>query len=226
MKKMNRLVRSALIALCFIVAMSFMPVMSGEFTAHAASGTVKMTTYDEVIKIKNTVYCAGAKGIYKVKLKNGKVKSKKLIVKAANPLFGPYTYIGEMKKKGNYIYYMHASEGTLWTLLRVNIKTGKEKTLISFNEQKYFGYVIKNKKIYYDDQDGSDEYNIKANVYSMKLNGTGKKKASVKPLMKQKKTNKKGYSIVIKQKGRYAKDYLKTPKGKFYLGKVKIEEEY
>ena len=224
MRKRNRLIRPAFVILSMIITLAFMPLISDDFTAHAAGGTVKMTTYNQVIKVKNTVYCAGAKGIYKVKLKNGKVKTKKLIVKAANPLFGAYTYVGHMKKKGGYIYYTHGSEGTLWNFNRVNIKSGKKKHLADTGEQKYYGYVIKNKKIYFDYQDGSDDYEIKANVISMKLNGSSKKRSSVKPKMTVKDSNAKGYSVVIKQKGSYAKDYLKTPKGKFYLGKVKIDE--
>lgn len=226
MRKRNRLTRPAFVILSLIITLAFMPLISDDFTAHAAGGTVSSTTYNEVIKSGNTVYCAGAKGIYKVKLKKGKVKSKKLIAKAANPLAGAYTYVGHMKKKGGYIYYLHSSEGTLFSLNRVNIKSKKRQFLLSTNDQRYFGYVLKGKKIYIDYQDGSDDYNIRPNVISMKLNGSGKKHSSVRPMMKTKTSNKKGYSVIIQQKGAYAKDYLKTPKGKFYLGKARIDEPY
>ena len=73
------------------------------------------------------------------------------------------------------------------------------------NDQRYFGYVLKGKKIYIDYQDGSDDYNIRPNVISMKLNGSGKKHSSVRPMMKTKTSNKKGYSVIIQQKGAYAK---------------------
>jgi hypothetical protein len=52
----------------------------------------------------------------------------------------------------------------------------------------------------------------------MKLNGKDKKKTSTKPVMKYSKSNAKGYSVVMKEKGRKVITYLKTPKGKFKLG--------
>ena len=223
---LKKLTRPVAITLCLIIAVAFVPLLSEDYAAHAASGKVKMTTYNEVIKINNTVYCAGAKGIYKVKLKNGRIKSKKLLTRASTPMSGGYTYIYYMKKKGGYIYYIHATEGTFWTLFRVNEKTGKRQKIADFGEQHYFGYVIKGKKIYYDEPLYDEDYNVKTNVLSINLNGSSPKKSSVKPNMKSKSSNKKGYSVVIKDTGKYSKDYLKTPAGKFYLGKVKVEDSY
>ena len=59
------------------IAVAFMPA-----NTFAASKTATMKAYDQVIKSGNTVYCAGAEGLYKVKVKKGKVVSKKVISRA------------------------------------------------------------------------------------------------------------------------------------------------
>ena len=121
-----------------------------------------------------------------------------------------------MKKKGNYLYYVHGSEGTYWELQRTNVKTGKTKTLGKMCTD----YAIRNGKIYGEfwkvtDDDEKPYYRV------MKMNGKNKKKTSKKPAMKTKKTNAKGYSVKYKERGSYVKTYLKTPKKTYYLGKSK-----
>ena len=202
------------IAICFlamIIAVAFMPS-----SAFAAS-KVKMTTYDQVYKTGNTVYCAGAGNtIYKVKVKNGKVKSKKQLRKKDFWCMGDYTYVNAMKKKGNYLYFRLWTEGSISYLARINISTGKDKILMTNSVD----YAIKGKKIYAsfeDEETGKVSYNV------MKLNGKSKKKTKIKPAEKNKKTNARGYSMKYKKKGKYVKTYLKTPKGTYYLGKIKNE---
>ena len=220
-KRHSLKIRISSIVICFLMLLSLMPFLSESFYVDAAS-RYRMTTYNKVIKIGSTVYCAGAKGIYMVTLKNGKIRSKSLLVQAKKP-FGAYTYIGEMRKAGNYIYYLHGSEGTLWTIRRVNVKTKTTKYYTSVGEQRYFGYVINNGRLYFDKPYYDRNYNYRSSVQSMSLNGGAIKKApSVIPVMTAKDSNARGYTVYIKQKGRYAKDYLKTPKGTFYLGTAKI----
>ena len=201
---------------CFVilaVAVAFMPVMS-----FAASKTVKMTVYNQVYKTGNTVYCGGAKGLYKVTLKKGKVKKAKVLCKYAS-LFGAYSYIGGIKKKGKYIYFTGGSEGTYWTIMRVKTSGKGLKQLAGISTSEY---VIKGKKIYYVDYDWDDDE--KELYYSMKLNGKSKHRTSTKVKMKTKRSNAAKYSVIMKEYKGYAYDYLKTPKGTFFLGKVLIEE--
>lgn len=186
------------------IAVAFMPA-----NTFAASKTAKMKAYDQVIKSGNTVYCAGAEGLYKVKVKKGKVVSKKVITRAES--FGAYSYFKGMKKKGSYIYVQSSTEGTLYCLDRIKTKSGACKTLASANDQGPIVYAIKGKKIYY-----KASYSKTKKV--MKLNGKHKKKTSTKPVMKHSKSNARGYSVIMKEKGDKVVTYLKTPKGKFRLG--------
>lgn len=203
--KMKRIMMCLMV---MAVALAFMP--AGSF---AASKTIKSTFYNQVIKDGNTAYCAGAGGIYKVRLKNGKVKSSKLVHE--DPATGPYSYVSSMKKKGNYIYFNSATEGTVDYLMRIKATGGKAKTLLTSNTDAWVDAVaIKGKKIYY-------KYNGKNRV--MSLNGKDKKSTSVKAVQKARKSNAKGYRVIIKEKGSYAIDYLKTPKGTYKIGKVKTD---
>ncbi len=139
--------RALVTAICLFVIAAFLPISPASY----AGGTtkVKMTVYTQVIKSGHTAYCSGAKGIYKVKLKNGRVKSKTMLVKD--------TYVGEMKKKGKYIYYITGSEGDVCHLCRVNIKTKKRATLITCYAPVYAGFVIKNNRIYIDEEGYIDD---------------------------------------------------------------------
>ena len=186
------------------IAVAFMPA-----NTFAASKTATMKAYDQVIKSGNTVYCAGAEGLYKVKVKKGKVVSKKVISRAES--FGAYSYYSGMKKKGSYIYAQVSTEGTPYYIDRIKTSSGAYTTLASANDQGPIDYAIKGKKIYYKAYDSSTKR-------VMKLNGKNKKKSSTKPIMKHKKSNAKGYSVIMKEKGDKVVTYLKTPKGKFKLG--------
>ena len=186
------------------IAVAFMPA-----NTFAASKTAKMKAYDQVIKSGNTVYCAGAEGLYKVKVKKGKVVSKKLLTRAES--FGAYSYYSGMKKKGGYIYAQISTEGTSFYLDRIKTKSGAYKTLAGSEDQGPVVYAIKGKKIYYKATDSKTKK-------VMKLNGKNKKKTSTKPVMKHAKSNAKGYSVIMKAKGDKIVTYLKTPKGKFKLG--------
>ena len=200
MKNRKKRFLAGLLALMMVVAM-----VPGAFAAEKAK-TVTMTAYHEVIKDGSTVYCVGYSGLYKVKLKKGKPVSKKRLDSRCG---------GWMKKKGGYIYYVATPSGGLWSeLRRVKISTAKGKKLVGDDCDLH--YVIKGEKIYYR---MVDEYG-RTTKKVMKLNGKSKKKTSVKAVTKTKQTNAKGYSVKSSESGDYMKDYLKTPKGKLYLGKA------
>jgi hypothetical protein len=158
------------------------------------------------------VYCAGAKGIYKVKLKNGVVKDKKCIYKSYRP-FGAYSYIWSMRKIGKRIFFELGTEGTFAYLYRVSTSGTNKKQIATLDESNY-GYAVKNGIVYI----GKKSTAVKRNYDGKKL-GTAK----IKVRNNYKKRNKSGYKMKIKEKGKYAKDYLVTPKGSYYLGKIKLD---
>lgn len=178
-------------------------------SAAAASGTVKMTVYDDVLKSGNTVYCAGRNGIYKVKLKKGKAVNVKRLVEKEDSYF----WIMGMKKKGNYIYYITGGSAPYGPVCRVNIKNGRIQRITKNLYEP--DYVIKKNKLYYSksyDDDGNRK------TYAAKLNGKSPKRTSVMISSISKRSNAKGYSLKTVSKGNKTIDYLKTPKGKYYLG--------
>lgn len=184
------------------IAIAFMPV-----NTFAASKTEK-TKFYEVYKDGNTVYCATTKAIYKVKVTDkGKYKSKEKIAKA-----GEHLYIRNLKKKGEYLYVTANTEGTPMMLGRVKTDGGKIKNLVT---EELEGVAIKGKKIYYSYYSDSGKLVKK----EMKLNGKDKKKSKVKPVSVDKRTNAKGYKLIVKYHDDYEVYYLKTPKGKYKLGK-------
>ena len=204
MKRRIALVMAVLVAVAFMPAMSF------------AAKTVKMTDYSDVYKSGKTAYCAGDAGLYKVTLKKGKVKKVKRLVK-----MGEYGWVMSLKKKGKYIYFVEGTNGTVSYICRVKTSGGKAKSLGGGNEMQ--DYAISGNKIYYSYLDYNDRTDEEYVAYrQMKLNGKGKKKSSVVPRETTKTSNAKGYKVKSVEKGGYVKDYLKTPKGKFYLGKKKL----
>ena len=200
------------ILICLMViatAVAFMPT-----STFAATNKVKMTSYT-VYKTGNTVYCAGDSGIYKVKIKNGKVKSKKKLVTT-----GPHYYVYNLNKKGDYLYFMRYTEGTPGYVCRVKTTGGSVKVLASMTEVGDF--AIKGNKIYYSYGDWDERTDREIVVKKvMNLNGKNKKKTNVKAVKYNKHTNARGYKLKSNVKGKYAIDYLKTPKGTFCLGKTK-----
>lgn len=148
-----------------------------------ASGTKKMTTYN-VIKKKNTVYCAAHRGVFKVNLKTGSVKqlyNRDAISAAANG--GTYS----MKLYKGYVYFLEGGP-MLNTLRRVKTKGGKAKKLADIPNS----YAIKKNKIYY-----SGFNTKKGKLYDgvMKLSGKSKKKSKYKAKTTNKETNSPGYYI-------------------------------
>lgn len=213
---MKKKIISIILASMMVVTMLPMQV--------SAASTAKMTAFNQVYKTKNIAYCAGVGGVYKVTLKNGKVKKVKKLFKG-KVIDYDYGCAEAMKKKGDYLYFMARNESAPGgRIYRVNVKTGKKKALTGFV---YYlvGYVIKDKKIYYS-YDVADDDAFYEEVKSMSLNGKNKKKSSMKVSMNTKNSNAKGYYIIEKEKDGYLKDYLRTPKGKYYLGKRKIEDSF
>ena len=189
-------------------------------TASAAGKTKKMTTYWRVLKEGNTVFCNNGYGIYKVNLKNNKVRKlhTKRIRSAGDEA------LESMKKKGKYLYYVYSNE-TTGALYRINLKTGKNEALTSHKYDGFEGYAISGNKIYYKIYHWSDE---STRYKVMKLNGRSKKYTKVKVSCKWKKNNKaaKGYNLIISQYYNYGyhyKSWLKLPNGnKIYLGKITL----
>ena len=206
----------SMFVLAFVVAVAFLPA------AVFAQSAPQMTAYNQVLKEGNTVYCSGAAGIYKVDFnENGIVESKARIFKSYRP-FGKYSYISDMYKQGDYIYFLQGTEGTACYLKRVS-DTGEKKKL-AFMEEPEYGYSIDGNTIYYStfnyDYEGDDE-SLYQTLMCMNLDGSSKQETTITPNSVTKKTNEAGYSRVIKKKGKYLKDYLKTPNGTVYLGKIK-----
>lgn len=190
--------------LALAVAIAFMP------TSAFAASKAKSTVYDQVYKTGSTVYCVGAKGIYKVKVKKGKLKSSKLIYRYNDDeVYYEDGHLFALKKKGSYIYFLNVSNGSSVKLWRVKT-SGKNKKCLAEADT----YVIKGSKIYYEDFDAN-----KKRV--MKLNGKSKKKTKAKVIMVSKTSNKAGYKMVHRIKKGHVQDFLKTPKGTYYLGKIK-----
>ena len=205
MKKARSKVLAGLLTLA--VAISFMPS-----TAFAASKSMK--AYDEVIKDGNTVYCCTYGGIYKVKLKNGRISSGKRLVQGG---VTEHCYPTDMKKKGKYIYYMAYSDGNWSQLCRVKTSSGKIKSLA---DGMLTDYAISGSRIYYRYE--SDTGKVRSRV--MTLSGKSKKKTSTKAKTLKRHTNAKGYRVVQEERGDYMYYWLKTPKGRDYIGRAALEE--
>ena len=191
-----RALRIALIVLCFVLATGLLNTSN---QTYAASKSKKMTVYDQVIKKGNYAYCTGVgRNLYKVNLKTGKVTN--LITGNTGPevhnhvsYVYPIRNVRSMKLKGKYLYYISAqTQGPGEALYRINVNTGKIKRLASTSMGR-ITYVIKGSKIYYyiDKMDGKKRCKV------MKLNGKSRKKTSIVPKMKSKKSNVKGYSSII-----------------------------
>ena len=210
--------------ICLFIVTLLVTAMLLPAAAFAESAPL-MTAYYQVLKEGNTVYCGGAAGIYKVDLNDsGTIDSKTLLFKSYRP-FGKYSYIIDMYKQGEYIYFLQETEGTTAYLKRVS-ETGTSKKLAALDDSEY-GYSIDGDTIYYstynweyddEDYDGDAGYQL---LKRMNLDGSSKQDTTITPNTVSKKSNEIGYSRVIKKKGKYLKDYLKTPNGTFYLGKIK-----
>lgn len=221
MKKKISICAIALIT-AFITAIAFMP-------SPAYAQTAKQTKMYEVYKVKNTVYCCGDTGLYKLKVKSGKVVSKTRLVKADQ-----YSPIFQLHKKGKYIYYLAGTSGTTSYICRVKIKTKKRQTLANLGDYGN-GFSIDGKWIYYaksnpkfDESEFDYDYLSEEELIAqsqikmrMRLNGNDKQRTGVSCDPKYKRSNKDGYKVVRRYKEDCCKEYLKTPKGKFYLGKYR-----
>ncbi len=208
---MHKRIMSFLLVL--MIAVAFLPA-----EASAASGKVKMTGCDQVLKSGNIVYCAGSEGIYQVGVDNaGRVTNVRMLHRSET--MGNYSYFYGMKLKGKYLYAQYMTEGTPFGLCRVHVATGKYKTLASVNDKGSVEYAIKGKKIYFKAKSSK-----KGKV--MKLNGKSKKKTSTKPKMIHVNSNDPGYSLIIAEQEIPHPDYdeylettyLRTPAGTFKLG--------
>lgn len=179
----------------------------------AASNTKSATAYS-CIKEKNTAYVTTYSAIYKVNLKTK--KAKKLVSVSGGD-------IDFLQKKGKYLYYGTLGGGYEFQLSRVNVKTGKTKLIaesVAYGklDTKCTGYVVKDSKIYYSEPKANYK---KSKKVCVKLNGKSKKSTKYKAKMKHKVSNAKGYRLSkkeVSQEPYEVKYYLKTPKGRIYLG--------
>lgn len=181
-------------------------VPTGVFAA-----TVKSKMY-EIHVTKRYVYTVGNKGVYRVKLRNGKPVSKKRIAKC-----GSKYSIGHLLVKGKYVYFKKSSK-TKDYLYRVKKSGGKAKRLASMGN--FSEVAFKGKKIYYTyPGDETDENGMVLKTYKkvMKLNGKGKKDTDIEAVEKDKYYSKKGYKFTFKVTKKSVTVYLKTPKGKIRL---------
>ncbi|MBR2674888.1 MAG: hypothetical protein IKE52_05480 [Mogibacterium sp.] len=184
-----------------------------------STSELRSTVYTDVVKKGSTAYCVGSSGLYKVKLKKGRVKSVKRMIK-----FDRYEKAWYINKKGKYIYLQWYGMAPGGSLGRINIKTGKKNYYGWTYESN--GFVIVGNRIYYDTHHDAEYKNgrlIKDHYWectSETLNGKDKKSEDIKLSVKWKKSNVKKYRVITKDDGDYKKDYIKTPKGTFYLGKV------
>lgn len=201
--------KGLIILLAFIMVVAFMPA-----TAFAGTKTVKMNAWEDVYKSGKTVYVSGLSGIYKVTLKKGKAKKVKTLHKTQK-----MAVTTDMAKKGKYLFFInyHMDKDTA-DICRVKTSGGKVKVLATVKE--FTSYAVKGSKVYYSywtvDAKGNDVFRAKV----MKLNGKKKKNTKTIVVTNSKQTNTKAYTLESEMKGTYIYDYLKTPKGKKYLGKV------
>ena len=194
----------------------------------AASGkTVKMTSYDDVVKVNNTAYCSIGNAVYKVNLNTGKASKLKKVYG-----FGPT----DMRYYKGYLYFISGctDNGEIaygWRLYRLNVKTKKLQKLYTvhgcYPEPEYMGYAISGNKIYLQwkkivNSDGD----LKTIRKSMKLNGKSVKNSKVKVNTTIKHTNNKSYKLIVDD-SEYDEEEdcgwiyysLKTPGKRLYLGK-------
>ena len=117
-------------------------LLFGSFTtvSFGASGTKKMITYD-VIKSKSNVYCATPLGVYKVNLKNKKVKWL-FKVDAYESTINGGAYAMRMNK--GYLYFLRDASMAA-RVYRIKVPNGKVKQL--FPNYGVWNYAIRKGKI-------------------------------------------------------------------------------
>lgn len=191
------------VALLFI---AFVPMK-----ADAAPRYMKTTVYDYVIKSGNTLYCAGAEGLYKVVLNNkGFVIRTTLLHKKMCPYANSF-YKG-MKKQGRYIYMQEYTLGTVGYLTRIDITNGRGKWLATSHEGRV-DYVLHQNKILFK----TYEYGGGA----MNLDGSNKRKSCYTPYLTHWQSTTKGYYMSFSKRNGMINSYLTTPKGTYLLGSHK-----
>ena len=199
MKRSKWLKRSIILMLSFVMVLT-----SAVFPAFAASKkTLKMTVYTEVLVKGGYAYCCSVKGIYKVNLKTHSVKR---LVKQPVPEFCSFSNLRYHK---GFLYFENLSDSIGGDLYRVKL-SGKSKKNLGYNMGDYY---LKKSKLFYETYNDDPE---KPYCIKMKLNGKNKKKvSSYKVRCREKRSNKKGYSIVMKELNEDTTQYLlKLPSGK------------
>ena len=194
-----------------LISLLAMILMMVSIPAGASAATKAKAKMYEIHVVKNYAFAVGNKGIYRVKLRNGKPVSKKKIVKCG----GKYS-IDHLLVKGKYVYFKKSS-GSKEYLYRVKKTGGSAVKLAGMGE--FSEVAIKDKKIYYSypgetDEDGMVLETIKK---VMKLNGKDRKDTDVEAVEIDKYSSKKGYKYVQKVTKKSVKIYLQAPNGKIVL---------
>ena len=193
-----------IISVALIITFAVIPA-----DVHASSNVKKMTVYESVYKVKNTVYCACGAGVYRVNLKTSKVTR---LIK--NNSYKTGRYYGWMKYYKGYLYYIKSNDDTCLGLYRIKPSTKKIKALSK--EMEIIGYALSGNKVYIRIADDSLEkiYNRK-----MSLNGKNKKTTKVMPKMNIRESNSSGYELINAWNEYENKFYLQKPNGeRIYLG--------
>ena len=216
-KARNLIIRA--LACLVIISVAFITCSMQVFGA-SNKKTLKVTTYEDVIKSGNTVYVSGAGGIYRVNLKTSKVTKVFDLEEYAG------SYVTDMKLYKGYLYFIIRSNMTGGSICRIK-KNSKKMTFVASEAYMPDRYTFYKGKLYYGhinmDPNGED-----LKYKSCSLSGKNKKSAKVKITVKHKKTNANGYSGMSTYKTAindndyeyyYGKDYLKKPDGKrIFLG--------
>lgn len=197
-----------LITLIMIIISLF---FSSTIISFGATKTKKMTVYDEVIKSGRYLYCCDRYRIYRVDIKTKRILN--LVKRTGAPDEG----YGSMRKKGKYIYCLYYMQGEDTDIFK--LKTTK-KSPKKLNKRILYvdDYYLSKNRFYYSGWELPSANHVNR---VMKLNGKSVKKSNVKCKNLRKKSNAKGYRVIVKDDmNGNVKSWLRFPNGKkMALGK-------
>lgn len=206
MKLFSRSISSILILVLIVLtfAASSEPV--------SAASKKKSVAYTDAYKIGNIVYCNAEYFFCSIDLRTGNVKYHSR---------DKFLHYSDFQKRGRYLYSITQTSGALNYLVRIDLKTGKKKTLA----RDVFDYKLTKKKIYYSHIYYDKKWNEVPCNMVMKRNGKAKHRTKVKVKMKRKKSNAKGYRVYshgveVDDETYYIDNYLITPGRNYYLGRT------
>ena len=177
-------VRKTRVAIVLIIALClFTSTAVSSFAA--SSKTRKMTVYDEVIKLGNSVYCCDGYKIYKV---DDITNTVTVLVNVKS-----MSWISGMSIHKGYLYYCIGYNHPEVDIRRIKLTGGKTKLVYRAKHcENISAYAIKGSRVYVQYKNGDSGKTIKRSV---KLNGKSKKKSKYKVKNTVNKTNVPNYSI-------------------------------